>query len=131
MTPPICTILVLAILSLAATDARAQVLRLAEMDAAAVARLDRARTIVIIPGGILEEHGPHLPVNADGYRNERIAADVAAAVAARPGWAALVLPTVPLGSGSFELTAGRPVFRARSRSARSRCRPCSRTWRMR
>jgi creatinine amidohydrolase/Fe(II)-dependent formamide hydrolase-like protein len=100
----------LVLLSSAAAPAGAQVLRLAEMDAAAVARLDRARTVVIIPGGILEEHGPHLPVNADGYRNERIAEDLAAAVAARPGWAALVLPTVPLGSGSFEQMAGRPGF---------------------
>jgi creatinine amidohydrolase/Fe(II)-dependent formamide hydrolase-like protein len=101
---------VLALTGTFASSAGAQVLRFEQMDAAALARLDRARTVVIIPGGILEEHGPHLPVNADGYRNERIAEDVAAAVAARPGWAALVLPTVPLGSGSFELMAGRPGF---------------------
>ena len=33
--------------------------------------LDRARTVVLIPGGIFEEHGPLIPVNADGYRNEQ------------------------------------------------------------
>lgn len=94
----------------APAPAAAQVLRFAEMDAAAIGRLDRARTVVIIPGGILEEHGPYLAVDADGIRNERIAADVAAAVAARPGWTAVILPTVPLGASGFERIAGRPGF---------------------
>ncbi|HEX8274780.1 MAG TPA: creatininase family protein [Longimicrobiaceae bacterium] len=93
-----------------ASPAGAQVLRLAEMTAAQVGRLDRERTVLIIPGSILEEHGPYLPVYTDGYRNERIAAEVAAAVAARPGWTAVVLPTVPLGSGGFEGVAGRADY---------------------
>lgn len=100
----------LGLLCALAAPARAQVLRFADLDAGTIARLDRARTVVIIPGGILEEHGPLLAVDADGYRNERVAADVALAVAARPGWTAVVLPTVPLGSGSFEQVAGRPGF---------------------
>lgn len=91
-------------------SARAQVLRYGEMDAEAIARLDRARTVIIIPGGILEQHGPLLPTNADGYRNERLAEDVAAAIAARPGWAAVLLPTVPLGAGGFDRAAGRAGF---------------------
>lgn len=93
-----------------AAPAAGQVLRFAEMDAASIGRLDRARTVIIIPGGILEEHGPLLAVDADGIRNERIARDVAAAVAARPGWTAVILPTVPLGSSGFERMAGRPGF---------------------
>jgi creatinine amidohydrolase/Fe(II)-dependent formamide hydrolase-like protein len=93
-----------------APTAGAQVLRLAEMAASQVGRLDRARTVLVIPGSILEEHGPYLPVYTDGYRNERIAEDVAAAVASRPGWTAVLLPTVPLGSGGFEGIAGRPDF---------------------
>src|SRR5687768_9401616 len=88
----------LALTLLLAGPLHAQVLRFEELDAITIGRLDRARTVVIIPGGILEQHGPLLAVNADGYRNERIARDVAAAVAARPGWAAVVLPTVPLGT---------------------------------
>ena len=93
-----------------AAPAGAQVLRFEQLDAGAIARLDRARTVVIIPGGILEQHGPLLPVNADGYRNERIAEAVAAAVAARPGWTAVVLPTVPLGAAGFETAAARSGF---------------------
>lgn len=90
--------------------AHAQVLRFEQLDAGTIARLDRSRTVVIIPGGILEQHGPLLPVNADGYRNERVAEALAAAVAARPGWTALVFPTVPLGAAGFETAAQRPGF---------------------
>lgn len=92
------------------TPSAAQVLRFGDMDAGAIGRLDRARTVVIIPGGILEEHGPLIAVDADGFRNERIARDVAAAVAARPGWTAVILPTVPLGARGFERMAGRTGF---------------------
>jgi creatinine amidohydrolase/Fe(II)-dependent formamide hydrolase-like protein len=101
---------VLALTGTFAAAANAQVLRFEEMDAGAIGRLDRARTVLIIPGGILEEHGPLIAVNADGYRNERIAQDIAAAVAARPGWTAVMLPTVPIGARAFEQMAGRPGF---------------------
>jgi|GEM_PF-520911 len=94
----------------AAARADAQVLRFAEMDAGTIGRLDRARTVVVIPGGILEQHGPLLAVNADGLRNERVAEAVAAGVAARPGWTAVILPTVPLGARGFETAARRPGF---------------------
>jgi len=90
MTPTIVItrgcVAALGLLCALAAPARAQVLRFAELDAGAVGRLDRARTVVIIPGGILEQHGPLIPVNADGYRNDRVADSVAAAVAARRGW---------------------------------------------
>lgn len=82
----------------------------AELTAAEIARLDRARTVVLVPGGIVEEHGPYLPVYADGYRNERLTRDVAAAIAARPGWTAVVFPAVPLGDGPFDVVAGRAGF---------------------
>lgn len=78
--------------------AAAQVRRVAEMTADDLRRLDRARTVVILPGGILEEHGPYLPVYSDGYLNERLADTLARAVAARPGWTAIVFPPVPLGN---------------------------------
>lgn len=95
---------------LAALPAQAQVLRWAELNTAQVAALDPARTVVLIPGGILEEHGPHIPVNADGYRNEQITEAVAAAVTARPGWTAVILPMVPIGAAAFNRMGGRPSF---------------------
>lgn len=103
-------IVILSLTVATSASAGAQVFRMAEMNAAQLARLDTARTVFVVPGGLIEEHGPYLPVNADGYRNERIAEDVAAAVAARPGWKAVIFPVVPLGSGSFEVVAGRPGF---------------------
>lgn len=83
----------------AAAPAAAQVRRVAELNAEQIRALDRARTAVIIPGGILEQHGPYLPSYTDGYRNERLAQALAEAVADRPGWTALVFPTIPLGTG--------------------------------
>ena len=53
---------------------------------------------MLIPGGILEEHGPYLPSYTDGYANERLTGDLAAAVARRPGWAAVIFPAIPLGA---------------------------------
>ena len=78
--------------------AHGQVYRLAEMNTEQIGALDRRTTVVLIPGGILEQHGPYLPSYADGYANERLTADLAAAVAGRPGWAAVILPAIPLGS---------------------------------
>jgi creatinine amidohydrolase/Fe(II)-dependent formamide hydrolase-like protein len=69
------------------------------MTASEVAALDRAKTVILLPGGILEEHGPYLPIFTDGYLNERLTEGLAAAiVAARPGWQVVIFPTVPLGN---------------------------------
>lgn len=76
-----------------------QVHKVAELSSAQIRGLDRMRTVVIIPGGILEQHGPYLPSFTDGYRNERVAAALAEAVVARPAWTVLMFPTVPLGTG--------------------------------
>jgi creatinine amidohydrolase/Fe(II)-dependent formamide hydrolase-like protein len=79
--------------------AHRQMYRVAELNTEQIRALDRARTAVILSGGILEEHGPYLPSYTDGYRNERIAAAIADAVVSKPGWTALVFPPVPLGTG--------------------------------
>src|SRR5690349_12863069 len=64
-----------------------------------IQQLDRSRTVVIIPGGIIEEHGPYLPSGSDGIFNSRLAEDLAAFIAAKPGWTAVMFPSVPLGAG--------------------------------
>jgi creatinine amidohydrolase/Fe(II)-dependent formamide hydrolase-like protein len=58
----------------------------------------------------MEEHGPYLPSYADGYQNERYTADIAAAIARRPGWAAVVFPAIPLGSNGANTIGGRFPF---------------------
>jgi len=95
---------------LAAAPAPAQVLRVQEMNTRQIAALDRARTAVILPGGILEQHGPYLPSFADGYQNERLARDLADAIVARPGWTVLLFPMIPLGSGGANEIGGKYSF---------------------
>lgn len=100
----------LVVLPIAPRVASAQVLKLAELNTEQIRALDKGKTIVLIPGGILEEHGPYLPSFTDGYRNEATTAELARAVAARPGWTALVLPTIPLGVGGANELGGHFSF---------------------
>jgi hypothetical protein len=53
-----------------ARAASAQVYTLANMNTRQIQALDRQRTVILIPGGILEEHGPYLPSYTDGYAIE-------------------------------------------------------------
>ncbi len=46
-----------------------QVLRLGELSVRELDSIDREKAVVIMPGGILEEHGPYLPSFNDGYLN--------------------------------------------------------------
>ena len=75
-----------------------QILDVRELHPAQIAALDRSRTVVLLTGGILEEHGPFLPSYSDGYQTEFVASRLAEAIVARPGWIVLRLPPVPLGT---------------------------------
>lgn len=90
--------------------APAQVLDVRQLNTEQIRGLDRAETAVILVGGILEEHGPYLPAYIDGYDNERYARDLGEAIAGRPGWAALLFPTIPLGQGGANLIGGKHSF---------------------
>lgn len=57
--------------------------------------LDPERTVVLLPVGALEQHGPHLPVGVDALIVEELAR--AALARARPGLELLVLPTLAYG----------------------------------
>jgi len=103
-------LLSLLVLSCAVAPARAQVRHIAEMNTRDIQALDRARTAVILPGGILEEHGPYMPSFSDGYQNEWIASRLAEAIVARPGWQAVIFPTIPLGVGGANEIGRRHVF---------------------
>src|SRR5436305_15352465 len=54
----------------------AQVLRFADLNTRDFAKLDRQKTVVVLPGGILEEHGPYLPAGTDGIFNAKLAEDL-------------------------------------------------------
>jgi creatinine amidohydrolase len=58
-------LLLLAILSCCL--GHAQTYHLADLNTEQIRTLDRDKTVILIPGGILEEHGPYLPSYTDGY----------------------------------------------------------------
>jgi creatinine amidohydrolase/Fe(II)-dependent formamide hydrolase-like protein len=95
-----------AFLLLACVAANAQIYRVAQMNTDQIRALDKQKTVVILTGGILEQHGPHLPSFTDGYSNEWLAQRLAEEIARRPGMSVLLFPTIPLGhEGANEIGA--------------------------
>jgi len=82
-----------------ASQAAAQIYHVKEMNTEQIRALDREKTVVLLPGGILEQHGPYLPSFTDGYQNERLTQELANGIVERPGWQVLVFPLIPLGAG--------------------------------
>ena len=80
-------------------SATAQIPQMAELNSDQVRALDRAKIVVLISGGILEEHGPYMPSCTDGYADAAFPQELARAIVARPGWTVVVLPQIPLGFG--------------------------------
>jgi len=77
--------------------------RLEEMSSPALDALDRERTVALLTVSPLEEHGPHLPVGVDAFAARHFAETIAERlVLARPGWSVILLPTLHLGSFTFE-----------------------------
>jgi creatinine amidohydrolase len=59
--------------------------------------------VIVLTISPLEEHGPHLPVGVDAFTARHFANTIAERmVAARPGWHAVMAPTLHLGSFTFE-----------------------------
>jgi creatinine amidohydrolase/Fe(II)-dependent formamide hydrolase-like protein len=79
-------------------QAFAQIYNVKEMNTEQIKAIDREKTAVILPEGILEEHGPYLPSFTDGYTAERRTEDLANAIVEKPGWKVLIFPLIPLGS---------------------------------
>ena len=53
------------------SPAFAQIYHVKDMNTEQIKALDREKTVVLLPGGILEEHGPYLPSFSDGYSAKR------------------------------------------------------------
>lgn len=79
-------------------SAACQIYKIAEMNTRQILSLPLEKTVVIIPGGILEEHGPYLPSFTDGYVTQAYTDALANAIVARPGWSVVLFPQIPLGS---------------------------------
>src|SRR5512143_1632609 len=94
---PLC--LALWVLVTLPTISVCQILDLRDLRADEIRSLDRGKTVEILQGGILEEHGPYLPIYTDGWTNEYLTKQMAEALVTRTGWKVLIFPPVPLGSG--------------------------------
>jgi creatinine amidohydrolase len=88
----------------------AQIYRVQDMNTEQIKALDREKTVVLLPGGILEEHGPYLPSFSDGYMAERRTEDLANAIVERPGWKVLIFPLIFLGTSPANTVGRKYVF---------------------
>lgn len=92
-------VLTICLLVLITSVCEAQILYVQDMSTIEIEALDREKTIVLLPGGILEEHGPYLPSFSDGYMNEALTLEIANSIIKRPDWNVLIFPIIPLGTG--------------------------------
>ena len=99
-----------AYLTTTAADLTAQIYNLADMNTRQIQALDRQHTVVVIPGGILEEHGPYLPAYTDGYAIEAYTRALSRAIVARPGWTVVVFPQIPIGNDPANTIGAKTVF---------------------
>ncbi len=83
---------------------------LAELNTEQIHSFDRDRTAVLIPGGVLEEHGPYLPCSTAMLGSEDLTSELADAIVRWPGWSVLIFPTIPLGHGGANGLGGKAVF---------------------
>ena len=90
--------------------ATAQIYDMRELNTEQIRALPLDRTVILMPGGILEQHGPYLPSYTDGYVNEHGARRVAEAIVARPGWVVLMFPSIPLGAGGANQVGLKSLF---------------------
>jgi creatinine amidohydrolase len=92
------------------SQAFAQIYHIKDMNTEQIRALNREKTVVLLPDGIFEEHGPYLPSFSDGYITERRTEDLANAIVERPGWKVLIFPLIPLGTGPAHTLGQKYVF---------------------
>jgi len=92
------------------TVARSQIYNLGELNTEQIRTFDRQKTVVLFPGGILEEHGPYLPSYTDGYAIAAMTQELARAIVSRPGWKILLFPQIPLGHNGANAIGGKYIF---------------------
>ena len=84
--------------------------KLAELRWPQIAAFDRDRTMFVLPMGMLEEHGPHLPIGSDTFGVTFEADGVARRVArSLPQWNVVVMPPIEYGQGGANIIGGQQV----------------------
>jgi creatinine amidohydrolase len=78
--------------------ARSKIYKLEELTWPQIDALDRERTLLILPVGMIEEHGPHLPVGADTYGVTYEANEASTRVSrSLPDWNIVLMPPITYG----------------------------------
>jgi creatinine amidohydrolase len=87
-----------------AAPSRSRIYKLEELAWPQIDALDRQRTLFILPVGMIEEHGPHLPVGADtlGVTYEAKGASRQVSLAL-PDWDIVMAPPIHYGQGGANL----------------------------
>lgn len=81
-----------------------------DLDRVQLASLPRDRTLFLLPVGMLEEHGPHLPTGSDNLQLDAEVRALLPALGKRfPDWFVLTLPTLPYGVGGANGFSGDPI----------------------
>ncbi len=88
--------------------ASGRILAIGDLTAQEVDALSRDETLFLLTVGMLEVHGPHLPIATDTIEVENEARGVAEILSrALPGWNVVVMPTVNYGSGGANQVGSR------------------------
>ena len=87
-----------------------RIYKLEELTWPQIDALDRQRTLFILPMGMIEQHGPHLPVGADtiGVTYEANGASTRVS-RALPDWNVVMMPAVNYGQGGANQLGDMPI----------------------
>lgn len=86
-------------------------LELENLSFAQMQQLDRSHTVVLMTIGVLEEHGPHLPVSVDTIHAEAITKGVIQTINRElPGWTVVRFPLIPLGVRGTNVLGAKPEY---------------------
>lgn len=100
-----------ALLFLGASRIPAEVVLLEDLNTTQIRGLDRAKTVVILTGGMLEEHGPYLPAGTDAILSQRLTQEIVTVLQAKkPGWTVLLFPKINFGASGSNEIGGRYSF---------------------
>jgi creatinine amidohydrolase len=106
LTVPIA-VCAIAVAALHGQQLNSRIHKLEELRWPQVDALDRDRTMFILPMGMLEEHGPHLPIGADslgvGFEADAVARRVARALTR---WNVVMMPPIEYGTAGANLIGG-------------------------
>lgn len=79
---------------------RSNIYRIEELTAPQIDALNRDKTILILPIGMLEQHGPHLPIGSDSFWVSYCVAEVSKRVGkSLSDWNIVLMPSINYGEG--------------------------------